>query len=94
MTDAEEMEKIENEIADLGRQIVARRNRAVEILRGRIRFIRGHRFRIERATPVMGGMGDCKLFYSGPRLKQDGTPSTRTTESAPMLLIDKIERAP
>lgn len=92
MTEAEELEKIEKEIADLGTEITARAKRALEIVGGRIATIRGNKFRIDHARPVMGGMGYCHLYYSGPRLKQDGTLAARNSESAPMRLIDKIER--
>lgn len=91
MNEADELEQIDSAIADLGRQIEAKRDRAMEILRGRIATVRGGRFRIDRAHPHFGGMS-CKLFFSGPTLKQNGEPHARNGESVPLQLIDKIER--
>lgn len=93
MTEVEELDKIDDEIAELGRQIEAKRDRALEILRGRIATVRNNRFRIDRAHPYFGGMS-CKLFFTGPVLKQDGTPHARHTESVPVALMDKIESRP
>jgi hypothetical protein len=90
MTEAEELEKIEDEIAELGRQIEAKRDRALEILCGRIGVVRGTRFRIDRAYPRFGG-SSCRLFFSGPALKQNGEPHARNGESAPLGLFDSIE---
>lgn len=55
MSEADELEAIESEIADLGRQIEAKRDRALAILRGRIATVRKVRFRIDRAHPYFGG---------------------------------------
>lgn len=91
MTEAEELEQIENDVAELGRQIEAKRDKALEILRGRVATIRGNRFRISTAKIYFGGMGT-SLFFSGPVLKRNGEPHARHEESAPLGLIDEIEQ--
>lgn len=92
MTEAEELEQIENEVAELGRQMLAKRDRALEILKGRIATIRGHRFIIRSAKPYFGGL-NTRLFFEGPQLKRDGKPHARTCETAPLGMIDSIDPA-
>lgn len=91
--EAEELEKIESEITDLGRQMIAKRDRAIDILFGRIGTTRsGKKFRINRADLYFGG-GDVRMFFRGPVLKKNGLAHARAEESATIRTFEKIERA-
>lgn len=90
--EAEELEKIESEITELGRRMLALRDQAIKILGGRIAVRRHKRFRIDRADLYFGG-GDVRMFIRGPVLKKNGEPAARETESASLIMLDKIERA-
>ena len=90
MTEAEELEQIECEISDLGKQMQAKRDRALEILKGRVARVRGNRFRIESARVYFGGL-NTRIFFEGPRLKQNGEPWAAARESTPLALFDMIE---
>lgn len=87
MSDAEELEQIERDVLDLGRQLEAKRHRALEILKDRVALVRGNRFRIQGARAYAGGAG-YRLFFEGPRLKQNGDPWANAQESAPLRLLD------
>jgi hypothetical protein len=89
MTEAEELERIEADVAELGRQLLARRDRALEILKGRVATVRGCRFIIRSAKPYFGGI-NTRLFFEGPQLKQNGSPHARACEAAPLGMIDNI----
>lgn len=93
MNPAEELEQIESELAELGKQARQKEARALEILRGRVAVIRGNRFRIERAALHFGGspQNPLKLYFGGPRLRPNGEPHARNSESVPLALIDEIE---
>lgn len=91
--EAAELEKIEGEIIELGRQMMVKRTRAIDILFGRIGTTKsGKKFRIVRADLYFGG-GDVRLFFRGPVLKKDGTAHARAEESATLRTFEKIERA-
>jgi len=89
MTEAEELDQIEAEVAELGRQMLAKRDRALEILKGRVATVRTRQFIIRSAKPYFGGV-NTRLFFEGPQLKQDGSPHARACESAPLGMIDAI----
>lgn len=88
----DELEKIEAEVAELGKQMQAKRDRALEILKGRIGHVRQNRFRIETARIYFGG-SNTRIFFEGPRLKQNGDVWAVARESSPLGLFDRIEPA-
>lgn len=93
MTEADELEKIESEIIELGRQMMAKRARAIDILFGRIATTKsGKKFRINRADLYFGG-GDVRMFFRGPVLKKNGLAHARHEEYATIRSLEKIERA-
>lgn len=91
MTEAEEIELIEADIAELGARIEQKRARVLEILQGRTAVVRGKKFTIT-GTRIYPGRTRYRVFYTGPVLKKDGTPRLRETESAPLHMIESITK--
>jgi hypothetical protein len=89
-SDEEELERIEADISELGRQMQVKRDRALEILKGRIARVRGNRFRIDGGRIYFGGF-NTRIFFEGPRLRANGKLWAVVRESAPLGLIDMIE---
>ena len=89
MTEAEELEYIEDEIKLLGDKIDQHRERALAILKGRTAHVRGRPFKITNARVFFGSA--CRLYFSGPVLKKDGQPHARQTETSSFSTMDRID---
>jgi hypothetical protein len=88
-SEREELSRLCDEIADLGSKIEARRKRALDIVGGMIATRNGNDFLVRSARVYFGGSAT-RLFFEGPRLKQDGTPHARTTDAGSLNLIEKL----
>ena len=80
-----------DEIAELGRDIEAKRAAILGIVNGMVAKRGESEFLVQRARVYFGGAG-ARVFFEGPFLKKDGTPHARNEGSGTLNMIDRLER--